>query len=341
VRFLRIGIVGLMLGGWLTTSLLGQTPSFTLSASPTTGTTSVFTLGVTDVNGYNANSIIQLLWSWDGLYADACDVIYIPSYNLLFLLSDTGSTFLGGYTPGSAQTISNSQCTLNVQSTPTPVVTGNTTTLKPSITFNSSFVGVLSSSADVTDATGSTTSVSGSALGLANYTATTANPAAPVVEDVALPSAGYGNSLSNLTLQATDINGGKYIRLATILFANQAGAEACSVWYIPGALLTLAESSNGSSTAGSGPCLVTTAAMIARSGSAFAMTGVAVTINGVSTTGVTLDGPGFTLGAIADAAGTLAVGGGGNWWSGNAMVTAPPSLSRISSTAFVFPASSN
>lgn len=69
-----------------------------------------------------------------------CTTVYVPSTNSLFLYADDGETQLGPVTPGASGSVSNSQCTLNAQ-TSSVSISGNTVTVKAAIVFSSTDVG--------------------------------------------------------------------------------------------------------------------------------------------------------------------------------------------------------
>jgi hypothetical protein len=100
----------------------------------------VFTFTASSPNGYAYLENYQMVVNWTLDGEGACLVSYNEPGNALYLLNDAGTQYLGGYAPGTANTISNSQCTLNVASS---TISGfsNTLTGKVSLTFNSSFIG--------------------------------------------------------------------------------------------------------------------------------------------------------------------------------------------------------
>ncbi len=119
-----------------------------MAISPAAGSSAsqAFTYTFTDLLGYSDLNVVNVLIR-DGLDAvSACYVAYVaPSSplspnNVLYLVADNGTTLTGGYTPGTAHTLSNSQCSINVASSSVSVG-GNVLTLALATTFASGFAG--------------------------------------------------------------------------------------------------------------------------------------------------------------------------------------------------------
>ncbi len=72
--------------------------------------------------------------------AGAMFLYYNPRSNQLYLRSDSGSRWWGGYAPGTAHTISNAQGKLNCQKTRV-TRTGNTITIRWAVMFKRSYTG--------------------------------------------------------------------------------------------------------------------------------------------------------------------------------------------------------
>jgi hypothetical protein len=77
--------------------------------------------------------------AFGGSVANRCLLYYEHSSNLLRLIDDAGTAWLPG-TPGTAGTLQNSQCSINVGAT-TVVSSGNNVTLSIPMTFTPSFAG--------------------------------------------------------------------------------------------------------------------------------------------------------------------------------------------------------
>src|SRR5712691_10085134 len=106
------------------------------SALPTSGAgPTTFTVSATDASGPGSVTSLMLLIDWAIEGANACYFMYEPSG--LYLAMD-GAGWLGPSAPGTGAPLSNGQCTLNAAAT-TVSSAGNTVTVKPVITFNSTF----------------------------------------------------------------------------------------------------------------------------------------------------------------------------------------------------------
>jgi hypothetical protein len=102
--------------GWVQEGTWGglAVPSVT-SVSPNSGTgaTQAFTATISDTNGAQDLNAVFLLANGSISKANSCYVQYYPTLNLLYLLDNTGNVLSAGIAPGSAVTVSNSQCTLS------------------------------------------------------------------------------------------------------------------------------------------------------------------------------------------------------------------------------------
>ncbi len=113
---------------------VGVTPN---NGGGAAGTPVTFTTVQSDANGAADISQSQFIVNTTigSPYLARC---YYNGTNL-YLMSDAG-TFVGGFTPGSANVISNSQVSLNCAGT-TVVRSGNTLTIQWNLTFNASYTG--------------------------------------------------------------------------------------------------------------------------------------------------------------------------------------------------------
>ncbi len=107
------------------------------------GPNATLTLVYSHPNGWAAIESAEFILNprWEpGLRAGGCYIKYAPGTGLFTLIADDGSSIAGATSPGSATSISNSQCTLNAASSS---VTGSGTTLTviASLTFQPSFAG--------------------------------------------------------------------------------------------------------------------------------------------------------------------------------------------------------
>ncbi len=91
-----------------------------------------------DLNGAADLQAVYLDFATVAGSANTCFVVYVQGSNKLYLFSDANSSTLGPVTPGSSQSVSNSQCTLS-GSGGTVTATGTTLTVPLAITFASAF----------------------------------------------------------------------------------------------------------------------------------------------------------------------------------------------------------
>lgn len=107
-----------------------------LSLTPNTGsgTAPTFTIEYTDANGANNVESIQFMVNSAFTGANSCQIAYVHSTGLMYLLNNTGSIWMGGYPPGALNTLSNSQCSLPLASV-SVVASGNSLTLVLPLSF--------------------------------------------------------------------------------------------------------------------------------------------------------------------------------------------------------------
>jgi hypothetical protein len=130
----------LVKGTWLPSS---AGPPTVVSLLPTSGSgaTETFTAVYSDPNGVPDLTGVGMIFNTSLSAASACAVIYAPNTNLMYLYDNAGTALLPtGVTPGSAGSVSNSQCTVNGTGSSFSV-TGNDLTLNVALTFSGMFVG--------------------------------------------------------------------------------------------------------------------------------------------------------------------------------------------------------
>jgi len=138
----RVGLLALLFLCLAAASAFAATPTLG-TISPSYGSTAVntpvtFTASYSDASGYAHLNTVRLLINKSLTSINAVYVHYNQNSNKLYLLSDDGKTWLGGYVPGSANTIENSYGKLNCAST-TVTSSGSTITVKWNITFKPAF----------------------------------------------------------------------------------------------------------------------------------------------------------------------------------------------------------
>jgi sugar lactone lactonase YvrE len=118
------------------------TPSMVVSLSPASGVgeTQTFTMVYSDPNGTKDLSEVLVLFNSSAQLKSGCAVAYTPGTNKLHLYNNAGTALSAGITPGSAGSVSNSQCTL-VGTGSSFSKSGNNLTLNVVLNFTSAFVG--------------------------------------------------------------------------------------------------------------------------------------------------------------------------------------------------------
>ncbi len=130
------------LGSWTLAGVV-NTPPTADSVTPNSGTgaSQNFTFKYSSANGYQSLNVVYALFN-NGLTAAAgCIPYYVPASNSIFLFNDQGSGVTGPLTPGSASSISNSQCTIS-GSGASASGSGNTLSLTLPISFTPAFKGL-------------------------------------------------------------------------------------------------------------------------------------------------------------------------------------------------------
>jgi hypothetical protein len=139
------GVLVILLSILFTTDAFAATPTLGTispsSGSVTPNTAKTFTCTYSDTDGWaNLGAAYLLISSSTSALANAAYLYYDQNANLLYLRNDANTAWLGGYTPGSANTIANSQVTLNCVST-TATGTSNTLTVAFNLTFKPAYSG--------------------------------------------------------------------------------------------------------------------------------------------------------------------------------------------------------
>jgi hypothetical protein len=99
-----------------------------------------FTTRSRDLNGWRDLKQVFLHIGSTNNKRNNCRLAYDVRRNRLYLLDNAGSSWMGGYLPGSAHVISNAQCRLNCART-TVVKSGRVVQVKWNLLFRPSFAG--------------------------------------------------------------------------------------------------------------------------------------------------------------------------------------------------------
>jgi hypothetical protein len=212
-------------GTW--TPFLSTQPPSVVSVTPSSGsgTSQTFQLAFSNSNGYQNLKTLWAQISTSTAYPLSCATMYDAVGNKLYLIKDDATGWLGGVTPGTATTIQNSQCTLNVGSS-SAVGSGNNFTLTLALNFASSYIGTKNIYGRGLNAS----SIDSGWVLKGTWTTAVPQPVPPTVNSLA-PNAGTGLSQA-FALSISDVNG--YKDLANIFLqvnTSTAYPNGCAVRY--------------------------------------------------------------------------------------------------------------
>ena len=130
------GTAGTTFHAWVETAPTADS----VSPSSGSGLSQPFTWKASSPSGYTNLSEMYALFNTSVSGLNACYIRYNRSSNLLYLADNSGSSWLGGFVPGSSGTTGNSQCSINASGSS---VSGSGTqlTLTVSVTFQTAFSG--------------------------------------------------------------------------------------------------------------------------------------------------------------------------------------------------------
>ena len=216
------------LGTWTVPGAVGVPAVISVSPSLGSGTSQTFTLQYSDTAGA---SNLQTAWVYFNSTlanpaANACMLYYNAPTNQVNLLNDNATAWLPAIV-GSAATLQNSQCSLNVAAT-TVVLGGNNLTWNVAMTFNPAYAGAKNVYLHSTDASGA----SRVWLQLGAWTVAAATPVTAQTVSVT-PNSGSGSS-QIFSLQYSDSNGAGNLEQVWVYFnATLAtpAAAACMLCY--------------------------------------------------------------------------------------------------------------
>jgi hypothetical protein len=215
------------LGAWTVTSTAGTPSTVSVTPSSGSGTSQTFALAYSDTAG--ASSLTQVWAYFNATLANpasnSCLLYYNTANNQINLLSDNATAWMPA-TLGSATTLQNSQCSLNV-ATATVVPNGNTLTLNVTVTFKPAFAGAKNVYLHAVDISGSNSGWQ--QLGAWTLTAGAGTPSTVSVT----PSSGSGSS-QTFAFQYSDTAGGTSLQSVWAYFnatlANPA-SNSCMFYY--------------------------------------------------------------------------------------------------------------
>ncbi len=143
------------MGTWTAVGLVNVAPTVDSVTPPLgSGSTQTFTVQFSDSNGYADMDRVQVLFNSSLNFGTGCLFQYVRGANLIYLLNDAGSVWLGPVLLGSSATLQNGRCSLNVPSA-TASGTGNSLQLTLPLTFQTAgFSGLKSVYGEATDSGG-------------------------------------------------------------------------------------------------------------------------------------------------------------------------------------------
>jgi sugar lactone lactonase YvrE len=214
------------LGTWTNPA---NAPPTTDSVTPNAGagTSQTFAFKYSSVSGYaHVSQVFGLINSSLSGFA-GCQFYYSAAGNALYLFDDTVSTALGPLTPGSSNTLQNSQCTISGSGS-TVTGSGNTLTMSLAISFSAAFAGTQQIYGFAFDSAGLNSGWQ--QIG----TWTSANPATlPPTVDSVTPNSGSG-STQTFAFKYSSASGYANVGQVFGLINNSlTGVAGCQFYYSP------------------------------------------------------------------------------------------------------------
>src|SRR5207248_11203779 len=176
-----------------------------------------------DTSGVSDLSAVYLLFNSSLSASTGCLVLYLPPSNAMYLYTDAGTGVTGPIFPGTAGTLSNSQCTIGSAAATTQA--GAKLTLPVAITFSGTFTGVKTVFA-----------YAASGLGPASgwLTMGTWNPVAQPVRVISVSPLNGGGSPQTFTATYADTSGAADLNATYLIFNGTfSAANGCVILYTP------------------------------------------------------------------------------------------------------------
>jgi phage baseplate assembly protein gpV len=291
----------------------GLQQTFALQYADSQGATDLTSVWVWFTSNYNTVSA-----------ANSCMVYYARATNQLYFLNDAGTAWSSPVAPGTAVTLSNSQCSINVAAA-SVTVSGTDLTLNLPVTFAAAYAGAKST---YMYAAGSSASSGWQTLGSWTVAATVA-----VVSDVSVtPNSGSGLQQTTFALQYADSLGATDLASVWVWFTSNyntvSAPDSCMVYYARATnqLYFL----NDAGTAWSSPVAPGAAVTLSNSQCSVDVAAASVTVSG---TNLTLNLPVTFTTAYAGAKNTYMYAAGSSASSGWRLMgswTAPSTVAVVS-----------
>jgi phage baseplate assembly protein gpV len=295
------------LGSW-TVSVTSAVVS-DVSVAPSSGSATPQTFALQYADSLGAADLTSV-WVWFtanfNSAANSCMIYYARATNQLFFLNDAGAAWSAPVAPGTAVTLSNSQCSVNVAAA-SVTVSGTNLTLNLPVTFTAAYAGAKST---YMYAAGSSANSGWQTLGSWTVPATVA-----VVSDVSVaPNSGSGFQ-QTFALQYADSLGAADLTSVWVWFTanfnSGSAASSCMIYYArPSNQLFFL---NDSGTTWSSPVAPGAAVTLSNSQCSVNVAAASVTVSG---TNLTLNLPVTFLPAYAGAQSTYMYAAGSSANSG-------------------------
>lgn len=222
-------------GSWtVPQSVAPEPPSVgVLAPSSGQGASQTFVLTVSDPAGANDLASVQILFGSSAALANACSVTYSAQQNTLSLANDAGTSVSGSVTPGQANAVSNSQCTLKGTGS-SVALSGNTLTMTVNLQFSGAFASLGGSAtknvyANPLNAAGQGPAGGFATVGTWTVPQTVSGP--PTVVSLS-PASGQGSSVSFVLAVSGPAGASDLATVQLTVGSSSALAGACSVTYI-------------------------------------------------------------------------------------------------------------
>jgi len=215
------------LGTWTVPTAAGVPTAVSITPSSGSVASQMFALQFSDTAGAASLQTLYIYFTatFVNPAANSCLVWYNVPANQINLIQNGGTTWFTA-TPGSATTLQNSQCSLNVAAT-TVTMSGNTLTLNLAMTFLPAYAGAKNIYMYAAD-------VSGANSGWQQLGTWTVPPAAGVPTAVSTTPSSGSLASQTFALQFSDTAGAASLQTLyvyfTATFVNPA-ANSCLVWY--------------------------------------------------------------------------------------------------------------
>ena len=229
------------LGTWTVPSGATQPP--TVSASPLSGNgvSQTFALVFSDVNGASDLNSTLVLFNASLSTVSGCYIYAIPRSGAVYLSNNAGIAWSAPLTLGSAGTLQNSQCAINMGAS-SGVMSGNTYTMNLAVTFQAGFTGAKGVFGYALQNTGGLNS---GWQQLGTWTVPSGATQPPTVS--ASPLSGSGAS-QTFSFVFTDANGASDLNSTQVIFnAGLSAVSGCYLYTVPssGAVYLANNANNG------------------------------------------------------------------------------------------------